>query len=387
MRKRILVLLILFLLTGCNSADSSQQKLDSFVEKNFYDAVLGYFIPDDSYSVGKGISVSNQKGICFYPVYHNDELVDFLEVIDNGTEIGINYPSNMGEGIRQLLQTGSSYLTLFANSGIIYGYAGDKVYDFRKEEIIDAASFNGKLPEKNSYDRSSRLNVYIPVPKGTAVYLADNGNPIELTYDETCRLYDLLAKTLTYPYQQADDIPVGFVPQFSYSVTIGNAINMQIKGYEPLGSGCIISDGRWGSPDPYGEFFDYNRELMLKYEPEAFARISDDIYDIVSSNGLTLLKYEYYEEGKYIDWGVYSAAGTLPIKEIFREFNMDEQSELTLEEYFFLQAGQQADINTEVKCGSFSIKLIGKGSKGTTYYIRSYSKDYDNHWGFVIHDK
>lgn len=395
MKKVIFVIIFAILLFGCSVTDieGKRDSFDSYVCEHFgYE--LWFDIEDlENTSLGNGIGISgiDDYTMYVYPVYENNELIHFCEVTEAHNNWGFSYPSNLEDNIKQLWEIDSSEFAIFVNGGIFHGYAGDQVINFRTGAVTKAKDFSGKLPEKIQYDHTERIAFKVPEVKGSAGYLASTYS-CDLSYNESLRFIKLLSSTAGCRYAEFQDDVIGFIPQYSYGVTIGND-RYGMKGYEPLGGQCFVSEGYWVTSNPYSELFDFNREMMVKHAPEAFEKISDNLYEIVSTNGFMLLSYphsktfDYKNDPSEIDYGVYAAPDTTSMSEIFKEFDVEEENEQTLSEYFRSFTNNTYEVNAEVECDKFFIKLIGIGEKGTFYYIKSKDEKYNTHDGFIIHNE
>lgn len=391
--KKILFILItvLFLCTGCTNEESYRNKFDQYIEQSFGNDNFFEFDNIGNITVGSGISVKNTDGYTMfvYPVYENDKLINFIELTDTNGELGFAYPSNLNENVLKLFEVDSEEFVLFVNQKTFWGYAGDTVFDFRTGETLKDSEYKGKLPKKEKYDNSIRMTLKIPEVKGNVDYTM--GSAYELSDEETIRFIKLLRSTTLCYYAEVDELPIGFIPQYKYSASVGFE-RYGIQGYEPLGAYSVISNNRWCSPNPYGELFDFNREMMIKYDPEALQKVSDAIYETVIYSGFTHIgsyysdTFSFPENGKIIDWGVWVAPDACKMSEIFAEFGIQEESELTLSEYFALKNEDQINVNDEIQCESFRIKLVGKGERGTFYYIKSEAEQYKTSWGYVLKD-
>ena len=395
MKRLLVILLSLLILAGCSSSDkeSLRKDFDSYANDHFgYDYFFYEFRDVNSVSLGKGFYVegTDQYVMYVYPVYENGELTSFYEVTKRNGEFGDAYPSNLDEAVKQLWEIDDGEFAIFVNRGIFYGYAGDKVINFRTNEIIESKDFSGKLPDKVKYDNTERIAFKVPEVKGSVGYLGSTYS-YNLSYEDSIRFIKLLTTTRQNRYTEFQDGLIGFLPQYSYGVTVGNE-RYGMKGYEPLGGQCVATEGYWVTSNPYSELFDFNREMMVKYDPVAFEKVSDNLYELVCANGFMLLSYpnsetfDYENDPSEIDYGVYAAPDITRINEVFKEFNVEEENEQTLSEYFGSFTDNQYIVNTEVECDKFFIKLIGIGERGTFYYIKSKDEKYNTYDGFIIHN-
>ena len=397
MKKRSIIFLLslILIITGCSFSTNEGQraKFDRYVNNTFgYDLFLN-FDNINHISLGKAICIEGTSNyITFvYPVYEDNELISFFELTNINGEWGYAYPSDVGERIKDLWAIDDSEFTVFMKDGILHGYAGNKVINFHTNEAVDANIFSGKLPEKKQYDKTERISFKIPDVKSVAEYYSSSAS-YSLSPEEAVRFVNLLAGTRRNCYSEYNGDSAGLTPQYSYHVTIGYE-TYDFTGTEPLGSPCVITGKYWCTINPFSELFDFNREMMIRYAPEVFEKVSDKIYEKVCRNGFELLSYAYSETFDYknnpaeIDYGVYAATDSTEMSIIFRELNIVEESDMTLSEYFGTFTDDAYDVNTVVECDKFYMKLIGKGKKGITYYIRSKEAKYNTYDGFVIHDK
>lgn len=395
MKKRIIVVLLsLLFLTGCSSSnpENLRSSFDSFVNQHFgYNNFLE-FNDMNAVSLGKGFYVAGttQYVMYIYPVYENGEISSFYEVTKVNGEFGDVYPSNLNDAVKQLWKIDDSEFILFEYNGIMHGYAGDKVINFRTGEVVASKDFLEKLPDKIQYDNTERIDFKVPEVKGSVGYLGST-YLYDLSYEDSIRFIKLLTTTRQNRYAEFQDDLIGFMPQYSYGVTVG-VERYGMKGYEPLGGQCVASEGYWITSNPYSELFDFNREMMIKYAPEAFEKASDNLYELVCANGFMLLSYpnsetfDYKNDPSEIDYGVYVAPDITPMSKIFKEFNIEDDNEITLSEYFGSFTDNVYEVNTEVECEKFFIKLIGIGEKGTFYYIESKDEKYNTYDGYIIHE-
>ena len=174
-RRIIFILLSLILLAGCSGSNGEniRNSFDSYVNEHFGDLVLN-FEDINTVSLGKGFYVegTDQYVMYVYPVYENGELTSFYEVTKRNGEFGDAYPSNLDEAVKQLWEIDDGEFAIFVNRGIFYGYAGDKVINFRTNEIIESKDFSGKLPDKVKYDNTERIAFKAPEVKGSVGYLS-----------------------------------------------------------------------------------------------------------------------------------------------------------------------------------------------------------------------
>ena len=111
----------------------------------------------------------------------------------------------------------------------------------------------------------------------------------------------------------------------------------------------IDDSSRYYSPDPYGKLFDLIAGHLRKYQPEKYEQFYNEYYDEVKPFSPYYVCYSAEEQGKEVDWGVVAAVDQTPMNKIFALMEIDQESDLTVEEYFQQHSAGKFNLNDEVE--------------------------------------
>lgn len=204
------------------------------------------------------------------------------------------------------------------------------------------------------------------------------GEGIDLTDEEIAEFLETVKETEFVRGYREDSAVIGLNPLFNYRFTLDD-VKYNIQGYGPVSSELKIDDSsRYYSPDPYGKLFNLIADHLRKYKPEKYEQFYSEYYDEVKAFSPYYVCYSAEEQGKEVDWGVVAAVEQTPMNEIFIFMEVDQESDLTVEEYFKENSDGKYDLNDEVEVNGLKIKIVGNASQGTFFFIvksgdRSYS--------------
>ncbi len=399
MKKMLIIIIVLLLATasGCSkeiideNSGPVKDKFDAYVYGYFGHSMGFSFENLETVSIGEGIPVKGEKPyeMFVYPIYENDELSGFFEVTYQDGVWGGAYPSNIGNDVKRLWDINLEEFVIFVYRARFYGYAGNKVFDYRTGEIIKAKNFQGELPNKIKYDQSKRVSVRIPNVRGTVTF-SDMTYNIELTSEDATSFLMIYLETRKDKYPDGYFETKGIAPVYTVNIIDGDD-EYVLNGFESEGGQYIVSDGLWIT-DLRNPIFYTAQKMKTNYKQDIYEALSDRVYEKIRSNGLKMLIYPFSATGNYegdyseIDYGVYVAPDTMPMNDIFTELGIDEESNMTLSEYYEAYfTGERAEPWRRPIYEKYSISIAGSGKKGTYYYIASKDEKYNTMSGFIVH--